>query len=386
MSKKTLEFLESVQVKHPDISPIVKDFSELYTRRLWHQLTEKILESLPELEKTSILPVLYHEFIQDFAHKINLLKLAYIAVRVSNQFSDTVAAIEFLTGVVESLESGQTPSQTQQPILFINMQIAQFRLKLGQTNNVKEMIESALSDFSNITDVDPNVGASVYYASSLLHKAQANFSEYYRAALMYLCYVESEKLPHNYKLGLAVDISLAALLGDEVYNFGELLLHPIVNVLEQSEYAWLLELLHCFNDGDLHKYDQLCQKHSAQLNGQPALVQNSEKLREKITILALMYLIFQLPAEQRQIPLDQIAQRTKLNNVGVEALLMKALELHLIEGVIDEVDGYVQVSWVQPRVLTLPQLQQLDTKLVQWISQVQSAVKQLEDEGVTLAD
>lgn len=27
---------------------------------------------------------------------------------------------------------------------------------------------------------------------------------------------------------LAVDISLAALLGDNVYNFGELLLHPIV--------------------------------------------------------------------------------------------------------------------------------------------------------------
>ena len=27
---------------------------------------------------------------------------------------------------------------------------------------------------------------------------------------------------------LAVDISLAALLGDKIYNFGELLLHPIV--------------------------------------------------------------------------------------------------------------------------------------------------------------
>ena len=30
---------------------------------------------------------------------------------------------------------------------------------------------------------------------------------------------------------LAVDISLAALLGDKVYSFGELLLHPIVSVL-----------------------------------------------------------------------------------------------------------------------------------------------------------
>ena len=30
---------------------------------------------------------------------------------------------------------------------------------------------------------------------------------------------------------LAVDISLAALLGENIYNFGELLLHPIVSPL-----------------------------------------------------------------------------------------------------------------------------------------------------------
>ena len=33
---------------------------------------------------------------------------------------------------------------------------------------------------------------------------------------------------------LAVDVSLAALLGDKVYSFGELLLHPIVRPLLYS--------------------------------------------------------------------------------------------------------------------------------------------------------
>lgn len=33
---------------------------------------------------------------------------------------------------------------------------------------------------------------------------------------------------------LAVDVSLAALLGDDVYSFGELLLHPIVRVHDWS--------------------------------------------------------------------------------------------------------------------------------------------------------
>ncbi len=51
-----------------------------------------------------------------------------------------------------------------------------------------------------------------------------------------------------------------------------------------------------------------------------------------------------LPAESRTIPLETIAQRTKLSIDGVEFLLMKTLSLHLIEGIIDQVDSTVQVS------------------------------------------
>lgn len=50
-----------------------------------------------------------------------------------------------------------------------------------------------------------------------------------------------------------------------------------------------------------------------------------------------------LPAEERRISLQLIADRTQLSLDGVEFLLMKALSLHLIEGSIDQVDGYVQV-------------------------------------------
>ena len=49
-----------------------------------------------------------------------------------------------------------------------------------------------------------------------------------------------------------------------------------------------------------------------------------------------------LPAEERTISLQTIADRTKLNIDGAEFLLMKTLSLHLIEGVIDEVDSTVQ--------------------------------------------
>ena len=51
-----------------------------------------------------------------------------------------------------------------------------------------------------------------------------------------------------------------------------------------------------------------------------------------------------LPAHQRTIELEAIAARTKLAVDGVEFLLMKTLSLHLIEGVIDQVAGNVQVG------------------------------------------
>ncbi len=54
-------------------------------------------------------------------------------------------------------------------------------------------------------------------------------------------------------------------------------------------------------------------------------------------------LLTRLPAEERTISLQTIADRTKLSIDGAEFLLMKTLSLHLIEGVIDEVDSTVQV-------------------------------------------
>jgi 26S proteasome regulatory subunit N9 len=79
--------------------------------------------------------------------------------------------------------------------------------------------------------VEPVVSASVYNVSSLFAKARQDFTGYYRAELKYLCYVSVEDLPQDERIALARDVSLAALLGDSVYSFAELLLHPVVRLL-----------------------------------------------------------------------------------------------------------------------------------------------------------
>ena len=183
---------------------------------------------------------------------------------------------------------------------------------------------------------------------------------------------------------LAVDLSLAALLGENIYNFGELLNHPVLAALQGSGYEWLAELLHAFNAGDLAAYDALCAKHAAVLNAQPALVAAERSLREKITIVALTEIVFALPAEERTIPLAAIAAKTQLSLDGVEFLLMKTLSVHLIEGVIDQVASTVRVTWVQPRVLLPPQVAELRARLDGWFDKVHAARLSLEAEAPEL--
>lgn len=45
------------------------------------------------------------------------------------------------------------------------------------------------------------------------------------------------------RYNLAVDLSLAALTGDGVFNFGEVLATPLLAVLQSTPHAWLSELL-----------------------------------------------------------------------------------------------------------------------------------------------
>ena len=116
----------------------------------------------------------------------------------------------------------------------------------------------------------------------------------------------------------------------------------------------------------------------AVLNAQPALVAAERLLQEKITIVALTEIVFGLPAEQRTIPLEVIAAKTRLSLDGVERLLMRTLSVHLIEGTIDHVAGTVRITWVQPRVLLPPQIAELRARLDGWIDKVHAARVELE--------
>jgi 26S proteasome regulatory subunit N9 len=269
---------------------------------------------------------LYHNFIRDFETKINLLKLAHFAVIVSKQYPEKGAAVAYLEEVIEKLRtSGER--RVDEPILYVKMQVAALKLQRGEIQECKKLLEEGRTTLDSMTDVDPSVHASVHWVSSQYYKSRQEFAEFYKSALLYLAYTSVETLSEDFKLDLAFDLSLAALLGDNIYNFGELLAHPIVKSLLGTSVEWLYFILQAFNAGDLTRYQELCGQYQSALTAQPALVENEKKLWEKINILCLMELIFSRPSEERTIELSLIAEQTKLSLDEVEHLLIKSLSV-----------------------------------------------------------
>lgn len=376
-----LQYLETLRNSHPELAEWYNTLADLYQKKLWHQLTlelEKFV-ALAVFQAGDALIQLYHNFITDFETKINLLKLAHFAVIVSRQYVEKEAAIGYLEGVIEKLRATRE-TRIEEPVLYIKMQIALFKLEQGEQKECKKLLEDGKTTLDSMTDIDPSVYASFYWVSSQYHKARQEFAEFYKNALLYLAYTSVESLSDSFKLDLAFDLSLSALLGENIYNFGELLAHPILKSLLGTKVEWLYYILQAFNTGDLIRYQELCNVHKDALNAQPALVANERKLLEKINILCLMEIIFNRPAEDRTIPLNVIAERTRLSIEDVEYLLMKSLSVHLIEGIIDQVEGTVHVSWVQPRVLGIPQITSLRDRLDNWLGKVHTALLSVEAE------
>lgn len=396
-----MTFLEGLELSEPELASDCSEIAGYYQKKLWHQFTCKIESCMasPSWNNKGDLPHrFYLAVLNDVGYKLNLLKLAHFAVHASKSCPTTTLSVEFLASTISRIQDMKQGRSALEPILFLQMHIAQFKLETAEgggggaeqqqerVTEAKVIVEKGKEDLDKLSDVDPSVSAAVYYVKGLYHRTVKEYAEYFRSTLMYLSFVSSDTLPEDFKRSMAVDVSLSALLGEHIYTFGQLLQHPIVLALDETPNQWIHEMLQVFNNGDLHRYDELCQKYGAQLNAQPALVQHERRLREKITLMALVEMISSLPAESRCLSLVEVGARTKLGADGVEMLLMKALSLHLIEGSIDQVAGTVQIAWVQSRILTKPQMLALKDRLDAWIGKVGTAAATLEQESVGVVE
>ncbi|KAG1341058.1 hypothetical protein G6F62_005205 [Rhizopus arrhizus] len=337
-------------------------FEDYYERKLWHQLTLLILELFKEPGSDPFKIPVFQKFVAEWEDKINKLSLVTIAQQAATQFSDPNDSVEFLKEILKKVDT----SETRDAYVLASMESAHYLLKIKEIKLVKKTIDESEMILDTFDSVDTSIHASFYRVSAEYYKGQADYAQYYKNALLYLSCIDISELTVIERIERAYDLSLSALLGETIYNFGELLMHPILDSLFGTEHDWLRSLLFAFNAGDIGKFEAL----APHFTKQPLFEQSKAALRRKICLISLIEAVFIRSTDNRSIPFSEIAAETRLSMDEVEHLVMKALSLKLIRGSIDQVDQIAVVTWVQPRVLDKDQIDGMRRKLEEWDNQV----------------
>ncbi|XGW12100.1 hypothetical protein V3C99_013073 [Haemonchus contortus] len=360
-----------------DVADIWLKFEQLYSRKLWHQLTQEVRSAQGNPAFTASLnqKEFYDGFISEFEHRINALQLVEIALPIAKYIfeKDKEAAYEFLAKIEKTVSKDKVALariHAGQIELRLNhkdgndrlVDIKKVRVGNLSTQDLIELTQKEIEGFVGVTEAH----APFYKVSAMYLKEIGDFAGYYREALRYLGVEDINKMSAEEKHVQAVLIGFAALLGDNVYNFGELLAHPILKALEGSSEKWLSEVLYAFNCGDLNKFYSL-EKHWSEWDD---LKRKKDFLVGKIRLLAIMELALARPSKERKITFTEIAAKCQVPNNEVEFLVMKALSKDLVRGAIDQVNRTVLITWVQPRVLNTTQVLAMANRIAAWSKDV----------------
>lgn len=369
--------------------------------RLWHNLTEHLVKLFrdPNISEAD-LAALYISIKNDFAINLNPISLALIVSDLARRttgmlnmkllfyynifltfllYTDKHNSLKLLKETDEAIQYNER--KVHEACLILHSEIADtyiFIAKRFATSDsnafeeyikkAKELLHSTQKKIEQEPYIDSRVSAAFYQAKARFLKLQDESNEFYKTSLLYLAYENMDAMPLSKKQFWAYDIGISALLGDRIYNFGELLGHQVIESLKGTQADWLYQLLFAFNSGDIEKFRVI----EKQLTAQGESLSLNRKIgfiSEKIQLMALLELLFHKLPEQRVLTFSEIKNATLSQDV--ELLLLKALALNLIQGTIDEVSQTIYVKWCQPRVLDRKQLTNLKGKVDAWKDRVQ---------------
>ncbi|KAK1777646.1 hypothetical protein QBC45DRAFT_479037 [Copromyces sp. CBS 386.78] len=369
------DFLAEQRDQAPEeLQPLVLEFETLWERKLWHQLTNLLLEFFNNPGSAPQRLQFYKVFILKFADKINQLKLVDLALKAATQCRDNQERLSFLEAVVKKVDD----EDSQDAYVFATIAVARVKLDLSDLDGARKDLDTAERILDNFDSVESVVHAAFYDTNANYFQAKSDSGAYYKNALLYLACIDVKSLSVEEQRQRAYNLAIAALVSSSIYNFGELLLHPILDALTiDDRHKWLHQLLFAFNRGDLAAYDLL----ASHISSDPLLAQHTRQLREKIYLAALTEAVFRRPPHDRAMSFSTIANETKVHPDEIEHLIMKALSLDLLRGTIDQVDEVAHINWVQPKVLDMKQIENMRQRLQEWDSSVDKLGNWIEGVG-----
>jgi 26S proteasome regulatory subunit N9 len=408
----SVKYCNAMAVQFPDLAEKYYSKIESYCQqKLWHQLTLVILDFVSDEHKSSTLrPVangdadskntflgIYSQVISAVAPKINQLSLARIAASVAFCSLEVGSTPAESRNIMESLVNKLEPSKFIGAVLYLQSKIGLLNLQAGDDNieTKKESLDKIYTTIKTNGDLlkqlvsdTPEaaiVNAAHYETSMTYYKIVGPPEAFYNEAVDYLNYYQPKEgdASDTKSQTLAIDLCLAALTGEGVYNLGQVVNNPILKVLEQTPQAWLVDLLKACALGSVSNFKKLCQEtYPSQIASQPALVNMGQQMQEKITLLGLIELVFAKPASERTLTFTEIAEGLEIPVEQVEWVIMRAFSVKLIEGTMDEVDGSVHVSWILPRALSSEQMADLAGQFSVWTTKVMSTKEVMEETDI----
>jgi len=302
---------------------------------------------------------------------MNKIALVQYVSRASKQVGTPQKSIEFLTPL-------QTTLKEKDAHVYISCQLVHYLVLLGQTQEAKTLLQECEKEMEQLVS-DVVINRQFYKTAAEYYKFEKLYPQYYHHALLFLSSVSMDELHPTEKQERAYELCMSALLGEGLYNFGELLMHPILDSLKQTKYEWLRSLLLFYNSGDLEGFDKVSK--TGDFLSQALLVQSLDFLRQKLCLMTLVEVVFKRSKEERgRLAFGAIEKECRVPIEQVEYLVMKALSLGLIKGSMDQVDQVVEISWVQPRVLGKDQIKLISSRMKQWSERVATTAVDLEKE------
>ncbi|OEU22151.1 hypothetical protein FRACYDRAFT_205073 [Fragilariopsis cylindrus CCMP1102] len=372
------EHCQTMAVQFPDLAENYYNKIESYCQqKLWHQLTMIILDFVSEENKsTTLRPVagggddngatntflaLYINVVLTVSGKINQLSLARIATSISLLTLQAVAAAAASDDINDDSK----------------------KEKLDKVYSIIKMNGPLLKQLVSDTPESIIVNSAHYESSMKYYKIVGPPEAFYNEAVDYLNYYQPKEGDGAVDIKsqtLAIDLCLAALTGEGVYNLGQVVNNPILKVLAQTPQAWLVEMLQACARGNVNDFKKLCREtYPTQIASQPALVNMGQQMQEKITLLGLIELVFTKPASERTLTFEEIATGLEIPLEQVEWVIMRAFSVKLMEGSMDEVDGTVHVTWILPRALGMQQMTDLAIQFGEWATKVDSTKNVMEE-------
>ncbi|TIB78820.1 hypothetical protein E3Q23_00561 [Wallemia mellicola] len=256
---------------------LTEDLTKLeinYSKRLYHQLTKTLQEIIQKDDISKYLVDLWNNFISTFKDKLNQLRLVEIGVRVAQEMIPQ-ESLNFLESLLDTLpvpraalppalkptntksfDEEQPPTKTEsEAYVLAKISIAHYDLLLGNLDKAKEAMDVCERVLDSIDGVEASVTGAWLRVSGDYFKSKAEYAAFYRTTLLYISCAGMDQLDKAEQIQRSHDLAIAALLGDTIYNFGELLTHPILHALDGTELEWLKDIIYIFNEGDITKFE-----------------------------------------------------------------------------------------------------------------------------------